>query len=132
MRHASTRSVMDGYLRSSWQGRPFPPLRQRGVGAFLCPSPGEVRAIAFGHRAPSYRGLMKDGSPVTWGFEMWNEPMISIFFPNPLRYRDEDTPEEEPVRGAGRLARDLKEMARPRAEALDGKGPGFGSKAEKK
>ena len=43
-------------------------------------------------KAQIFRAFARDGKPVSWGFEMWNgaeEPMISIFFPNPFIEADD-------------------------------------------
>jgi hypothetical protein len=129
-------TVMDGYLTVFFsKGGHFHLCVGETMGPSFAPTSPEVRAHRKPSRAVMYRGLMKDGSPVTWGFEMWNgkdEPMISIFFPNPF-VTDEDTPEEEPVwerLGAWRAI--SKKWLGRGPEALDEQGPGFGSKAEKK
>ena len=93
-------TVRDGYLTVFFsKGGHFHLCVGETMGPSYAPTTPEIRAHRKPSRAIMYRGLLRDGSPLTWGFEMWNgkeEPMISIFFPNPF-VTDEDTAEDTPV-----------------------------------
>ncbi|MEQ1669407.1 MAG: hypothetical protein ABL893_00975 [Hyphomicrobium sp.] len=93
-------TVQDGYLTIFFsKGGHFHLCVGDNFGPSFARTSDEMRSHRKPARAIMYRGTLKDGSPVTWGFEMWNgknEPMISIFFPNPF-VTDEDGLEPEPV-----------------------------------
>lgn len=86
-------SLLDGYLTVMFErGGHFHLCIGENMGSERFPVSADLRA----HRRPSkariFRAFGADGKPVTWGFEMWNgknEPMISIFFPNPFINEDD-------------------------------------------
>lgn len=93
------------------------------------PTPEALRQRRKPSGARLFRGWGRDGKPVTWGFEMENghqEPMMSIFFPNPF-IEDDDSLTEVP--DFSRLAtwrRISKRYLGRDAEAVDAEGKGFG------
>ncbi len=128
-------TVRDGYLTVFFsKGGHFHLCVGETMGPPFAPTTPEIRAHRKPSRAIMYRGLLKDGSPLTWGFEMWNgkdEPMISIFFPNPF-VTDEDTAEDEPVWERLQAWRAIsKKWLGREPESLDEQCKGFGTKAKK-
>lgn len=93
-------TVHDGYLTVFFsKGGHFHLCVGDNFGPEYARTTEEIREHRKPSRAVMYRGVLKDGNPITWGFEMWNgknESMISIFFPNPF-ITDEDGMEPEPV-----------------------------------
>jgi len=127
-------TVNDGYLTVFFsRGGHFHLCVGESMGPTFAPTTPEVRAHRKPSRAIIYRGLLRDGPPLTWGFEMWNgknEQMISIFFSNPF-VTDEDTAENEPVWERLQMWRAIsKKWLGREPEALDEQCKGFGRKAD--
>lgn len=122
-------SLFDGYLTVMFErGGHFHLCVGENKGSERFPVSDALRA----HRRPSkariFRGFGADGKPVTWGFEMTNgkdEPMISIFFPNPF-INEDDSLAETPQWSRLETWRTIsKTWLRREAEALDSDGKGF-------
>ncbi len=122
-------SLLDGYLTVMFErGGHFHLCIGENKGSERFPVSAELRA----HRRPSkarvFRGFGADGKPVTWGFEMANgkdEPMISIFFPNPF-INEDDSLAETPQWSRLETWRTIsKTWLRREAETLDSEGKGF-------
>jgi len=122
-------ALSDGYLTIMFEGGGhFHLCIGENKGSARAPTPPELRA----HRRPSkariFRGFGTDEKPVTWGFEMWNgkdEPMISIFFPNPFINDDDglaDVPQWDRLKTWRTIA---KTWLGREAETLDQEGAGF-------
>ena len=109
-------SLFDGYLTVMFErGGHFHLCIGENKGSERFPVSDDLRA----HRRPSkariFRGFGGDGHPVTWGFEMTNgkdEPMISIFFPNPFINEDDSLAETPRVVASRHVAHDFENMAR--------------------
>ncbi|WP_428700087.1 DUF7676 family protein [Stappia sp.] len=124
--------LMDGYLTVMFAtGGHFHLCIGENRGSAAFPTPDDLRLRRKPSRAQFFRGFGRDGKPVTWGFEMWNgadEPMLSVFFPNPF-IEDDDSLSKIPV--FARLAswRAISGTWLGRApESLDEEGAGFGGK----
>lgn len=122
-------TLLDGYLTVMFE---------HGGHFHLCigENKGSERfPIAVGrraHRRPSkaqiFRGFGNDGKPVTWGFEMWNgkdEPMISIFFPNPFINEDDSLADEPDWTRLNAWRAVAKKWLGREPETLDEEGRGF-------
>jgi hypothetical protein len=80
-------SFFDGYLTVSFGGPHFHLCIGETKGSQAAPTPEDLKARRRPSKAQIYRRIDKDGSPISWGFEMRNgadEPMISIFFASPF------------------------------------------------
>ncbi len=123
-------TLFDGYLTVHYGGGGhFHLCIGENKGSEANPTPAELRAHRKPSKAQLFRGFGRDGKPVTWGFEMWNgqdEPMISIFFPNPF-LTDDDRIAETPDFTRLAVWRDVSKTWLGRApEAIDEEGRGFG------
>ncbi|MEM1044936.1 MAG: hypothetical protein AAGL24_02245 [Pseudomonadota bacterium] len=122
-------SLMDGYLTIMFEhGGHFHLCIGDNRGTETHPTPDTLRQRRKPSLAQFFRGFGRDEKPVTWGFEMRNgadEPMISIFFPNPF-IEDDDSLSETP--DFSRLAtwRSVTQtwLGKP-PETLDEEGAGF-------
>ena len=123
-------TLFDGYLTVHYgSGGHFHLCIGENRGPEASPTPPELRAHRKPSKAQLFRGYGRDGKPVTWGFEMWNgkdEPMISIFFPNPF-LTDDDQIAEQPDFSRLSVWRSVaKTWLNREPEALDEAGRGFG------
>lgn len=122
-------SLVDGYLTVMFgRGGHFHLCIGENRGPERAPTPPELRA----HRRPSkariFRGYGGDGKPVTWGFEMWNgrnEPMISIFFPNPFINEDDSLAHEPQWSRLATWRAIARRWLGREPEAIDEEGAGF-------
>lgn len=122
-------SLLDGYLTVMFGlGGHFHLCIGENKGSERFPVSAELRA----HRRPSkthiFRGFGADGKPVTWGFEMRNgkdEPMISIFFPNPFINEDDSLADEPKWERLATWRAVSKKWLGREAEPLDTEGVGF-------
>lgn len=126
-------SLSGGYLTIHWGARGhFHLCIGTNYGPAASPNPPEVIAQRRPSRAEFYRGIGRDGHPVTWGFRMFNgdvTPQITIFFPNPF-LTDADGIAEKP--DWTRLAmweKFLRAYAGVEPDGRDRKGKGFGNAA---
>ncbi|MEM8795631.1 MAG: hypothetical protein AAGE61_08695 [Pseudomonadota bacterium] len=91
--------LMDGYLTVMFSnGGHFHLCIGENRGSEAHPTSPDLMARRKPSKAQMFRGFGSDGYPVLWGFEMWNganEPMISVFFPNPF-IEDDDSLAETP------------------------------------
>lgn len=122
-------SVLDGYMTVMFgNGGHFHLCIGDNFGSADHPTSENLRL----HRKPSqaqlFRGFGTDAKPLSWGFEMWNganEPMISIFFPNPFLEED-DRLSDEPVFARLETWRSIaKKWLNREPELLDEQGKGF-------
>ena len=125
-------TLFDGYLTIHFgTGGHFHLCIGENKGAPSNPTPPELKAHRRPSKAQLFRGFGRDGKPLSWGFEMWNgkdEPMISIFFPNPF-LTDDDRIAEEPDFSRLAVWRSIaKTWLGREPEALDEEGQGFGGR----
>ena len=123
-------TLFDGYLTVHFgTGGHFHLCIGENRGSPANPTPPELKAHRRPSKAQLFRGFGRDGKPLSWGFEMWNgedEPMISIFFPNPF-LTDDDRIAEEPDFSRLAVWRSIaKTWLGREPEALDEEGRGFG------
>ena len=123
-------TLFDGYLTIHFgTGGHFHLCIGENQGSPKNPTPPELKAHRKPSKAQLFRGFGRDGKPVSWGFEMWNgqdEPMISIFFPNPF-LTDDDRIAETPDFSRLAVWRSIaKTWLNREPEALDEEGKGFG------
>jgi hypothetical protein len=122
-------SLADGYLTVMFgTGGHFHLCIGENKGPASFPTPPELKHRRRPSKAQLFRAFGRDGKPVSWGFEMWNgsdEPMVSIFFPNPFIEADDRLSD---VPDFSRLATwrsvTAKWLNRP-PEQLDEEGAGF-------
>lgn len=83
-----TVTMRDGYLTVHWGDRGhFHLCIGTNQGPKSRPNSPELIAHRRPSRAEFYRGIDKNGHPITWGFRMFNgkgEPQITVFLPNPF------------------------------------------------
>lgn len=122
-------SLLDGYLTVMFErGGHFHLCIGENKGSERFPVSPELRAHRRPSKAQIFRGFGANGKPVTWGFEMWNgknEPVISIFFPNPFINEDDslaDEPQWERLETWRAIA---KTWLGREPETLDTEGSGF-------
>lgn len=86
-------TLFDGYLTITFgSGGHFHLCIGENNGPPSRPTPADLKLRRKPSKAQIFRAFARDGKPVSWGFEMWNgaeEPMISIFFPNPFIEADD-------------------------------------------
>lgn len=123
-------TLFDGYLTVHFGGGGhFHLCIGENMGSDSNPTPAALRAHRKPSKAQLFRGFGRDGKPLSWGFEMWNgkdEPMISVFFPNPFLTDDDriaDAPDFSRLSVWRAVARTW--LGRE-PEALDEEGRGFG------
>ena len=122
--------LYDGYLTVHFgAGGHFHLCIGENKGSDANPTPPDLKAHRRPSKAQIFRGYGRDGKPVTWGFEMWNgkdEPMISIFFPNPF-LTDDDRIAEAPDFTRLSVWRTIaRRWLNREPESLDEQGQGFG------
>ncbi|TVR79281.1 MAG: hypothetical protein EA405_13255 [Rhodospirillales bacterium] len=91
-------SLLDGYLTVHFGGTHFHLCIGENKGSERNPTPDDLRRHRRPSRAEFFRGLDRDGAPLTWGFRMFNgqgEQQITIFFPSPF-LTDDDRIAEAP------------------------------------
>lgn len=123
-------TLFDGYLTVHYgSGGHFHLCIGENRGSEANPTPAALKAHRKPSKAQLFRGYGRDGKPVTWGFEMWNgkdEPMISIFFPNPF-LTDDDQIAKQPDFSRLSVWRSVsKTWLNREPEAIDETGRGFG------
>ncbi len=123
-------TLFDGYLTVHFGGGGhFHLCIGENQGSKSNPTPAALRAHRKPSKAQLFRGFGRDGKPLSWGFEMWNgkdEPMISVFFPNPF-LTDDDRIAESPDFSRLAVWRAVaRTWLRREPEALDEEGKGFG------
>ncbi|MGX1197372.1 DUF7676 family protein [Parvibaculum sp. MBR-TMA-1.3b-4.2] len=123
-------SMGGGYMTIHWgRGGHFHLCLGTNYGSAQSPNQPELIVQRRPSRAEFYRGLDKEGHPVTWGFRMFNgdaTPQITLFFPNPF-ISDEDRVADKP--DWSRLAmwaKFLPAYTGCEPDGLDRKGKGFG------
>ena len=125
-------TLFDGYLTIHFgTGGHFHLCIGENKGSEANPTPPALKAHRRPSKAQLFRGFGRDGKPLSWGFEMWNgkdEPMISIFFPNPF-LTDDDRIAEQPDFSRLAVWRSIAKAWLDREpEALDEEGRGFGGR----
>ena len=125
-------TLFDGYLTVHFgTGGHFHLCIGENEGSKANPTPPDLKVHRRPSKAQLFRGFGRDGKPLSWGFEMWNgkdEPMISIFFPNPF-LTDDDRIAEEPDFSRLAVWRSIAKVWLGREpEALDEEGQGFGGR----
>ncbi len=85
-------TLLDGYLTVHFGGTHFHLCIGENKGTEDHPTPPHLRAHRRPSRAELFRGLDRQGAPLTWGFQLFNghgEPQITIFFPSPFLTDDD-------------------------------------------
>ena len=93
------------------------------------PTPDDLKAHRRPSKAQLFRKFGRDGKPLSWGFEMWNgkeEPMISIFFPNPFLTGDDRIAAHPDFTRLATWRAIAKTWLGREPEILDEEGRGFG------
>ena len=123
-------TLFDGYLTVHYgSGGHFHLCIGENQGSETNPTPPALRAHRKPSKAQLFRGFGKDGKPLSWGLEMWNgkdEPMISIFFPNPFLTDDDQIAERPDFARLAVWRAVTKRWLNREPEAFDEEGGGFG------
>ncbi|MBM3491951.1 MAG: hypothetical protein FJX68_16215 [Alphaproteobacteria bacterium] len=80
-------SLLDGYLTVLLGVSHFHLCIGENHGRPSRPTPARLKLRRRPGRAELFRGLGRDGAPMSWGFRLFNgadEPQIALYFPNPF------------------------------------------------